>query len=245
MKKIRITDTASALAYLASVGEEAGPLVGTWNEAQGGWIMPDRCTRCGGFGSSDKWAYTGGTCFDCGGADTRGRTRLESAVSYARAVKAYHTKAEKAQRGADDNLKAARAWLAENGLEWLEEASHRIHMNLMAKVFIYGSLSAAQIELAHKVAADELALESVEYPMAGSAVTFHGIVSAVDMRTGGDYGTSWAVKVKTDGGWTAVMFTTAKALRELERGVSVAISGTVGKVGKGWVGVKRPKLLKS
>jgi hypothetical protein len=27
----------------------------------------ERCGRCGGRGGSERWAYTGWTCYDCGG----------------------------------------------------------------------------------------------------------------------------------------------------------------------------------
>lgn len=36
------------------------------------YTRPRMCGRCGGAGRSDKWARTGYTCFDCGGARTRG-----------------------------------------------------------------------------------------------------------------------------------------------------------------------------
>lgn len=36
------------------------------------YTRPRMCGRCGGAGRSDKWAFTGYTCFDCGGARFRG-----------------------------------------------------------------------------------------------------------------------------------------------------------------------------
>lgn len=32
------------------------------------FVCPRPCSRCGGAGRSDRWAFTGYTCFDCGGA---------------------------------------------------------------------------------------------------------------------------------------------------------------------------------
>lgn len=40
-----------------------------------------KCGRCGGAGRSDKWAYTGYTCFDCNGS---GRGAIETVKLYTR-----------------------------------------------------------------------------------------------------------------------------------------------------------------
>lgn len=65
-------------------------------------ISPKRCTRCGGAGRSDKWAYTGYTCFDCNGAGTKGTqtdrlyTAAELAKLNARQAKTLATRQAKA-----------------------------------------------------------------------------------------------------------------------------------------------------
>ena len=129
-----------------------------------------RCSRCGGAGGSDKWKFTGWTCFDCGGSG-RGPKRTESLYTAERLaklnaaqakreiVRATKSKIEEDRRIAERREKwqafrnehsalvevlARHAERQEEGLEnvnaFLADLGHKMQK--------YGSLSAAQIEAA-------------------------------------------------------------------------------------------------
>lgn len=73
--------------------------------------VPYPCSRCGGAGGSEKWAYTGFTCFECGGHGFKGRTRAIAVYSPTRYAKLQTARARRAatlaaKRAADDETLA-------------------------------------------------------------------------------------------------------------------------------------------
>ncbi len=98
------------------------------------------CLRCGGGGGSDKWAYTGWTCFDCGGKG-EGLPGVQNAYTPAAFEKlnarrqklaakraAEYARAEAARRAPYEAWKTAHAHL-------LSEISARAPEDLKARVF--------------------------------------------------------------------------------------------------------------
>lgn len=83
-----------------------------------------KCGRCGGAGGADKWAYTGWTCFDCGGKGIDGTevikvytaeklAKLNATKAKADAKKAAAAAAKAAQLAAEAAARSE-AFLAEN-----------------------------------------------------------------------------------------------------------------------------------
>ena len=118
----------------------------------------ESCNRCGGAGGWQGWP--GFTCYECGGHG-KGKIRVVkvySAGKLAKLVAADEKRQAKkvAAAQAEDAAKqaAADAFLAANeGLCDALAADHDICRDLSAKLVRFGSLSLAQIALAHKLAA--------------------------------------------------------------------------------------------
>lgn len=125
-------------------------------EAPADNLIPVYCGRCGGKGGSEAWAYTGWTCYDCGGRGIIGWTTPE-----AEARKAARREADRKRREARAAKEAAKvpskieALVSEHPLlAWLTypEAveSDAFLEDLGRKLRRDGDLSGRQIEAAEK-----------------------------------------------------------------------------------------------
>lgn len=88
------------------------------------FTQPRKCGRCGGEGRSQRWAYTGFVCYDCGGGRFRGTetikvytaeklAKLNAAAEKRAAVKAAAAAVKAAQLAAESAARA-QAFLAEH-----------------------------------------------------------------------------------------------------------------------------------
>lgn len=84
--------------------------------------VPYPCSRCGGHGGSEKWAYTGFTCFECGGLGYRNRTRSVTVYSPDRYAKLESARARRAA-----TLAAKKAQDAE-ALAKIRQEAHARHV---------------------------------------------------------------------------------------------------------------------
>jgi hypothetical protein len=109
-------------AWFTSAGIEYTGKVHSIDEKKGTakFEEPHPCSRCGGAGGSEKWAYTGFTCFECGGHGYKARTRTVTVYSASRYAK---LKAARTRRAA--TLAAKRAQDAEAIAEIRQEAHAR------------------------------------------------------------------------------------------------------------------------
>lgn len=75
--------------WLTTTGVEFTGQVHSIDEKKGTakYDAPHPCSRCGGAGGSEKWAFTGFTCFECGGHGFKGRTRTITVYSPERYAK--------------------------------------------------------------------------------------------------------------------------------------------------------------
>ena len=65
------------------------------------------CSRCGGLGGADAWAYTGWTCYKCGGTGKEGRSWKEYTPEYeAKLEERRKKKAEKYAKEHEAEIKA-------------------------------------------------------------------------------------------------------------------------------------------
>ena len=125
-----------------------------------------KCSRCGGAGGSDKWKFTGWTCFECGG-NGKGGLRTEKLYSAERLAKLNvaqekrdalrMAKQQVAQAIRDAEAKAKRAeFLATN--QPLVDAmrayasSDTFLADLLEKFEQYGTMSEAQVTAARTAA---------------------------------------------------------------------------------------------
>lgn len=102
------------------------------------FVRARQCGRCGGAGASDKWIYTGRTCYDCGGSGTRGtqEVRLYTAEQLAK------LNATQAKRVAKKTAVAqAKAEVAQAEAAARAEAFEVEHGALLASVTPYASKS--------------------------------------------------------------------------------------------------------
>ena len=72
-------ETATALWFHGDGSPYTGKVTPTKRADTAEYLRQDKCSRCGGAGGSPRWAYTGFTCFECGG----------SGKGHIRAVKVY------------------------------------------------------------------------------------------------------------------------------------------------------------
>ena len=98
------------------------------------WMQARPCNRCGGAGQSDKWAYTGLVCYDCGGSGKGGMfeallytqaelDKLNAIAEKRRATAQRKADAVEAQRkAAADALRAEFEAKHANLLAWLRSA---------------------------------------------------------------------------------------------------------------------------
>jgi|GEM_PF-2891037 len=132
--------------------------------------LPYPCSRCGGQGGGQQWAFTGYVCFECGGHGFRDRTRtcrLYSAARYAKlaSARAKRTATLDAKRAVAEEarLKQRNEWRDEKIAEF--NAAHpgfaeRLRLRMEGNTFLadlhrklteeYGCLSDAQVEAAEK-----------------------------------------------------------------------------------------------
>ena len=83
-----------------------------------------KCDRCGGRGGSDAWAYTGWTCYKCGGTGEGGWKIVKEYTPE------YEAKLEEQRRKrAEKKEQAQRAKLPELKAEWLERNGKTIKFN--------------------------------------------------------------------------------------------------------------------
>jgi len=88
------------------------------------WMHTRPCNRCGGAGRSEKWAYTGLVCYDCGGS---GKGGMFEALLYTQAeLDKLNATAEKRRATAKRKADAAQALreAAANALRAEFEATH-------------------------------------------------------------------------------------------------------------------------
>lgn len=112
---LRITNDEIAREYLSTIGRLEGLPI---NEETGKVVFPNPCGRCGGSGYGG-WYQDGGVCYDCRGANTKGRTISYTLKGYAQKVKrerrAAEKKAEERRQRAEEAVERQRNWCEDNG----------------------------------------------------------------------------------------------------------------------------------
>jgi uncharacterized membrane protein len=201
---VRITDDASALAYLAD--NDAMPAA---KLDAGRFTFPDACGRCGGKGKGG-WYPDGGTCYECEGRDTSKRTRTEPVLSYARKYKAKLATIAREARKATQERTGALAGLAALGLPVEALAcKHRIARDIVARFERWGSMSQPQANLLAKLWAEEKNPKPQEAhvaaPIADKRQRISGRVVSCKWQES-DYGGAYKMTVKMEtpeGSWLA------------------------------------------
>lgn len=185
-------------------GKECTRKVHVINATTASYSYQDSCDRCGGAGGWQGWP--GFTCYGCGG-NGKGKIRtvkVYTAEKLAKLVAADEKRQAKKVSAAQAEEAArqtvADAFLAANdGLREALATKHDICRDLSAKLLRFGSLSPAQIALAHKLAAQAVAPKPIQIMPPTGRVEITGKVIKVKETEGFRGADAWKMIVAVEG----------------------------------------------
>lgn len=131
-------------------------------------IQFKKCSRCGGAGGSDRWKFTGWTCFQCGGARGQNETiklytaekisKMNAANDKRQAKKS--TEREAQRQALEQQRTARRAEFLESNREYFASVLAVCGETSFAKEIIATATNLAQITENQRAALDKMVAES-------------------------------------------------------------------------------------